>query len=59
LVVQAKALKTSRTIIGEEHIGFFEKAMHYFQSCFGSKIKRQAAFPSVVQLKRRIDVVTV
>jgi hypothetical protein len=58
-MIQTKTLETSRTVVGEEHIGFFEKAMHHFQSFLAPQIKRQAALSSVVQLKGGIDVIPV
>jgi hypothetical protein len=58
-MIQTQTLETSRTVVGEEHVGFFEKAMHDFQSFLVPQIKRQAALSSVIQLKGRIDVIPI
>jgi hypothetical protein len=58
-MVQTKTPETSRAVVTEEHVGFFEKAMHHFQTFVASQIERQAALSPVIQLKWRIDVVPV
>jgi hypothetical protein len=58
-MVQTETPETSGAIVAEEHVGFFEKTMHHFQTFVASQIKRQAALSSVIQLKGRIDVIPV